>query len=108
MRTLAARLLRSGYLGCAFLLGMTVLVWQFPGWLASHSGALVSARARVDCLAWSPDGSLLATGTRESIVGRRNAWTQTAPLNRVDVWEPGTGKLRVSLRGQRGPVSGVI
>ena len=43
-----AQLLRSGYLSCAFLLGLTVMVWEAPGWLSARSAAAVQTRARVD------------------------------------------------------------
>jgi len=107
MKRATAQLLRSGYLGCAFLLGLTVLVWQFPGWLAAHSGAEVHTHARVDCLAWSADGALLASGSRAPTQGRVAVGAPADALNRVDVWDPQTGTLRTSLNGHRGPVAGV-
>ena len=66
MKRVTAQLLRSGYLGCAFLLGLTVMVWQFPGWLAARSGPAVHTHARVDCLAWSADGRRLAWVSSDS------------------------------------------
>src|SRR2546421_12848363 len=97
MKRVTAQLVRSGYLGCAFLLGLTVLVWQFPGWLAARSGSAVHTHARVDCLAWSADGALLASGSRAPTQGRAAPGATADALNRVDGWDPQTSTLRTSL-----------
>jgi WD40 repeat protein len=57
------------------------------------------AGACVECLAWSPDGSLLASGGSTPGGGTGPAGSST-----VQVWDGRTGALRQVLRGQRGHV----